>query len=137
MVRAIKFRAKTDNGDWKYGDLHLLSTVPHIHTDINISHRCPIDTKTIGQFTGLKDKNDKEVYDGDIISLPLSDGSCVTHQIRISEEYLSVEIKNLTVDGMRCDFDIFGQLKYSWWQEYKYDIEVIGNIYDNPELIDE
>ena len=62
-MREIKFRAKRlDNGEWICGDLHLHTPFPHIHS--TRGDKAKIDTDTIGQFTGLRDKNGKEIYEG-------------------------------------------------------------------------
>lgn len=111
MVTPFKFRAKEiKTGEWVEGDLHLLCRVPHIHVDL--THKYAIDTDTICLFTRLHDKKDKEVYDGDFISIPLSDGSKVIHEIHISEDMLSVEIRNCNGDyGFHQNE--FNVLKYS------------------------
>ena len=65
-MREIKFRAvRLDTGEWIYGDLHLHSPFPHIHS--TRGDKAKIDTDTIGQFTCLHDKNGKEIYEGDIL----------------------------------------------------------------------
>lgn len=122
-MREIKFRAKHGK-EWVYGDLHLLSKMPHIHTDPLTSKS--INVKTIGQYTGLKDKNGKEIYEGDIIRSFNSCGEAILHCIVWEEARFVALYKGRNLCSMWIQQD--------WLDEF--DKEVIGNIYDNPELVE-
>ena len=125
MEREIKFRAKDRVGVWVYGDLRLTSREPHIWTDPYTSYI--INVETIGQYTGLKDKNGKEIYEGDIIGCYNPN---IKHLIFFNEKQgrfmaaLNGDIEN--------DFIGVCGLDDSRWNASK---EVIGNIHDNPELL--
>lgn len=125
-MREIKFRGKRlDNGEWVYGDLlHLVDGV-YISND-NGCNMSPIDPDTVGMNTGLRDKNNHEIYGGDILA---HNGRVIGH----------------VVDGVRgyC-FDVVyaDPVSTSTWSlygvvvnDYEGDVEVVGNIYDNPEMV--
>ena len=84
------------------------------------------------QYTGLHDKNEKEIYEGDIVLLdcynyeePAFDGEFKVIYDDINGMWLLIDLENKDRDFT------FGEIR----SYYKAEIEVIGNIYDNPELL--
>ena len=122
-MREIKFRAKHGK-EWVYGDLHLLSKMPHIHIDPFTSKS--VNIETIGQYTGLKDKNGKEIYEGDIVE---SISGKIGYVIFLQQEMGYVVVWD------NCDTRL-GHRNRGGSYECDGSIEVIGNIYDNPELVE-
>lgn len=126
-MREIRFRGKRlDNGEWVLGDLHLNTPYPHIH--FGFGNRAKIDADTIGQFTGLLDKNGKEIYEGDIIQGNCGHGE-VRHLISFYDMTASFVAEMLPDNGI-SDYCSLSQI----WI-LKYNKEVIGNIHDNPNLV--
>lgn len=123
MTREIKFRAKSLGGKWEYGDLHLRSKHPHIHNLIGA--KIYIDFNTIGQYTGLHDKNGNEIYDGDIIKSSYGTIHYIVYDNDIARFKAVVARYN--------PLNEYSNLSKGWIAHL--DEEVIGNIHDNPELL--
>lgn len=79
---------------------------------------------TLMQFTGLEDKNGKEIYEGDILKFSEVDTAIVIW----NEKYAYFMVK--PIQEYYFDSDVLGQAL-----EYNDNVEKIGNIYDNPELL--
>ena len=142
-MREIEFRGiDIETGKWVFGDLHTLCDKPHIHTEKSkfpyAGKRSFVIPETIGQFTGLLDKHGKKIFEGDIVckrdlTFNLRYEGVVVYNSAIGCFRIHSESKGTT---MRMGFeasDVYedGQCTVP----VKYDYEVIGNIHDNPELI--
>jgi len=90
-----------------------------------------VDDIEIVEYTGLKDKNGKEIYEGDIVKVPAGWGDGLLYNSFIGE--IQYDAPNFYVNqGININ-------KTGKWsnQEYKWEeIEIIGNIYENPELLE-
>ena len=122
-MREILFRGKrTDNGEWIYGLPHYIldDEVEFICVTGKIYPNCfKVIPETVGQFTGLVDKNGVRIFEGDIVRA----------FTRFSEIYVSSVAYH---DGT------FWFKNWSWTKFlFKFEkVEVIGNIHDNPELFE-
>lgn len=139
MTREIKFRGKAKlDGKWWFGNL--VSKDTRGRTQINnpdYGGCFDIDPNTIGQFTGLYDKNGKEIYEGDIVYIRMNDGSDCNCVIGYDINNLAFGIMDeyayrSMLDGYRKDYD--NEFMLRLYKDSRI-FEVIGNIYDNPELL--
>lgn len=125
-MREIKFRGKRlDNGEWLYGSLVILNGRYFIFDDAN---RHEVDPTTVGEFTGLKDKDyGKEIYEGDIVDME------VFGEEDIYFPALIIPALIIFIDGA---FHIAKDEESVWAPICNICIsEVIGNIHDNPEFL--
>lgn len=132
-MREIKFRSKVVNHDpmtnpengWVEGYyLQDLDNGVVKHYIFNCPMKWEVIPETIGQFTGLHDKNDKEIYEGDIVLSKLK-------RAREYDEILQICFD----DGEYCGKDKHGSSTSLSLLEDYHTVEVIGNIHDNPELL--
>lgn len=136
MLREIKFGGKSiyDEG-WLYGFLikieegryAIIPNLNDIETGISIS-MYEVYAETVGQFTGLCEKNGIEIYEGDIVRWR-RDGKLYLVKFYAGMFYASVEELNKGVYG-GIPLHVL-----TVNEEDEYKCEVCGNIYDNPELL--
>lgn len=130
-MRETKFRGKRlDNGEWIEGDLLRMNGHWFIFLDPAPEgiDKYAVDPATVGEFTGLKDKNGKEIYEGDVIRSPLSEDKTRPHRIFYhtgNAAFMGALVDRKELCYLRLDQD---------WI-YKFEKEVIGNIHYNPELL--
>lgn len=137
-MRVIKFRGKrVDNGEWLHGDLLQPNYERFLkNKDIGnfldeykisilekdfIRNDYVVDPETIGQYTGHKDKNGKEIYEGDIMQTKEGTFQVVVYH----NELLKNKISYASDFGCKDDD--------GYWAIDVTD-GIIGNIHDNPEL---
>ena len=136
-MREILFRGKrADNGEWVYGSLITernmfdgnLMTM-HIQDIEEPYDDNLIDDETVGQFTGLTDKNGTKIFEGDIVK-------------HIQKYEISGEVKSIAVIKWNEAYSCWsveytnGRITAFLGTEY-HKLEVIGNVHDNPELLKE
>ena len=136
MIREVKFRGKSVDGQLVYGipiKTHIgiymvIEENPHVcsvYGYMEIDEFVKVDENTIGQFTGLYDKNGKEIYEGDIVHL---------------DAWSPYAMQIVFLEGAFCladeDGHYLGDIHYIHHAEVEQ-CTVIGNIYDNSELLKE
>ena len=134
MQREIKFRGKTDSGIWIYGYLIVMPNGDCGIFEIGDieAGASDVNPKTVGQFTGLHDRNGKEIYEGDILK-EWGDFNYYWER-HYYVEYLKYTYGSNTYIRWRTKgIDEKGVGELSIHSVYNND--VIGNIHDNQELI--
>ena len=145
MMREILFRGKRlDNGDWvegaflndRDGSFYICPAVSDISYGDGGNRRrigCwyKVDPSTVGQYTGLKDKNGERIFEGDIIAVPYEEDRDPVEGIFIYYENGKVYFDE-THFGWYVKF-VGDEL--SLWEFDDCGVEIIGNIHDNPEFM--
>lgn len=141
MIREILFRGKrSDNYEWVYGSfcmdaLEQIKGIRCVNGFIRLYDKAKckrqmyeVDRETVGQFTGLTDKHGKRIFEGDIVRFA---------ERRIGGEDVSIVEQVSFDEGGFCTHRYFLNNWLRSGNTKLEDIEVIGNIHDNPELMEE
>lgn len=137
-MRKIKFRGKTAccqlataEDVWVYGGVHSIfenDDTCYIsvnnYFEKNKAEKLLVKKNTIGQYTGLHDKNRKEIYEGDIIQYE----DITKGLVRYSEKYAQYVLVN--TDSVKDEFEPLGDYNMKVF-------EIIGNEFDNSNLLED
>jgi len=128
-MREIKFRGFDKiNNVFRYGNLirrvygYEFLTYIEFHDKSRFHYMYMIDHKTVGQYIGLKDKSGNEIYEGDILG-----------------DFIGLGVVKYNECTAGFVIDILGQINEITFDEINYNnyvLEVIGNIYENPDILD-
>ena len=129
-MRTIKFRGKNLDGEWVYGfyveeERQTLNGFEKKYFIVNDGYDY-VKPDTVGQFTGLYDKDGKEIYEGDIIISEELKHTC--HYVR----YMESEAMFVAMI-IGSPLDEYCGIRQSWIDRFSK--KIIGNIHDNPELL--
>ncbi len=130
MNREIKFRGRDAKGVWHFGDLAHSQAV----TETGLQPRVTVggyevDEETVGQYWRTINGND--LFDGDIISLEIDE--C---QVTYVVGYIEYSIKIANINELSLKYiSPWAFLKEDWWNDFEDNISIIGNKFDNPELL--
>ncbi len=128
-MREIKFRGKFNkDSEWKYGFLaknknfetgKVYYTIKH--SDIESTQ---VDEKSVGEYTGLKDKNGQEIYEGDFV-LQKDESEPIYGWVEWEVDEARFIIHDKTnKEKFQFEYDLGAE-----------ELEIQGNIYENPELV--
>ena len=145
-MREILFRGKRpDNGEWVEGWYEMYpfgrwpvktSIIPSEGAKAGHYEHVEVDSSTVGQYTGLKDKNGQRIWEGDILHIAkISDGLGGYYQPPLDYPV------NVVVKWDLCAWmweTLFDDKRYITFPDAwcHYECEVIGNVHDNPELLE-
>ena len=162
-MREILFRGKnTFDGHWVHGLLISIGDeLSMIVSDNGLNRAYPVSSETVGQYTGLTDKNGRKIFEGDIVRyyhhkkslVPVTDITPEEdHYGRDEESGLPLAYRTTKIIRYKGHVEldpILGMTinlknRCEWWRNLNYEddsinsdrLEVIDNIYDNPELLE-
>lgn len=144
-MREVKFRGKQlDNGKWVYGDLlhicggdviyhgsptesELIEDRSNLAIELYMNEVSPVAANTVGQFTGLLDKNGKEIYEGDVLGV----NERVIGWVKGGVRGYCYDVVYVNHPAGEKRWTLYSTVVY----DYPDKIEVVGNVYDNPDLL--
>lgn len=131
-MREIKFRGREYNGPWYAGSLVKKQLTDRlvcmIFTEALVDNKYLVDPETVGQFTGLRDADGREIYEGDVVRTDLLPHMRTT----VCNGYVEYRNGAFYVEYIDHTYANLGDLIfYSGTSS-----TVVGNVHDNPELLE-
>lgn len=152
-MREILFRGKplaNPKLPFIYGSLLVFNDCYSIKENKSFAFEKPINSKTLGEFTGVYDKNGVKVFEGDIFKF--DDEVWASYYTPCGTEYNSWDVVNYAAIGFDSYYCRYDFVKYKFDEnsiaadlhenhdielaDFISELEVVGNIYDNPELLE-
>lgn len=125
----FRFRGRDDQGRWRMGDLQLHGNMVWVGGNL-------VEAKTVGLDTGLNDVRTQPIFEGDIIDF-IKDGElCETPCVVRWHPYLTLFYICFSHEENPRESDTKSSLGNMMFQ-HGYQVKILGNIYDNPELLPE
>ena len=132
-MRNVLFRGKRiDNGEWVQGDLihrliwaSLLCIIRVSDDGFDHYEEYEVDPETVGEYTGLMDKNGTKVFEGDIVGLDVQSGKTRDVVVWSDGEYNGV-----------AGFRLKSRALYSITSYNRQYFEIVGNVWDNADLLE-
>lgn len=123
---------RKDNGEWIEGYLYITHNneyeIGKYDEEINIERMTYIVIpETVIQCTGMKDKNGRLIFEGDLLRFTNSDNEQSIYKVFYDDVYAGYRIQEMGLGGLD---------EMSNWEDSREYFEVIGNIHDNPELLE-
>ena len=147
-MREILFRGKLEDNnsfhyvDWCYGSLVYSPSEDQYYIAEHCDEECsfPVDRETIGQYTGLTDKNGTKIFEGDIVEPSKVEDDLEGYSPLVVSKFKG----EVFFDEFTSKYQIVQKIYIEEDNSYEYEQydllygtdEVIGNIYDNPELLE-
>ncbi|EAE7220374.1 hypothetical protein AAC565_002753 [Listeria monocytogenes] len=138
-MRPIEFRAQNINGAWVFGNFNILKeklgnvTVGNVTAGSYISNSAgapfayKVRPETVSQFTGLTDENGKKIFEGDIVEIIEIDAFGNLDWNRLKGKVMFSEGAWLVTDNRSFAIPLWSEIN---------EIKVIGNIHENPDLLE-
>ncbi|EKZ4226618.1 hypothetical protein QSN54_003006 [Listeria monocytogenes] len=133
-MRTIEFKAQNVNGAWVCGNLSILKKkIGNVDAGSYISNSAgapfayKVRPETVSQFTGLTDENGKKIFEGDIVEIIEIDAFGNLDWNRLKGKVMFSEGAWLVTDNRSFAIPLRSEIN---------EIKVIGNIYENPELME-